>query len=377
MKVICPKCQFENQADSMRVVCARCATIIEVRNDQGTDINGKRHSSRLPFSANPGGPQKGEPVSNPQDVYATRIGDDFDDVLDIPRPAQNSYQTNYEPSPVFDDVFATPEYGGTEVFDYSASQKPPSTPLDYNYGSNRQRETHDFEEASEPEFMGWPVLPENAIDEEDQGGRFASNRGGLLARIVMGAIVFGGLVFGAYYFLGDLISKRKDQAQNMIAETTKPAASVEPAPANELSAAPSVAPSIPPAQPKPAEVTPPSQENKAAGTTAKPVDIPPMTGRAGHSQTTKPVQTVTVPNRGNLTLQVASFNDQSQANDRVARLKAAGVDASVVRAEIPGKGTWYRVQIGRFASRDEAGSFGNQLRSRGVVQEFIVTSVGN
>lgn len=404
MKVICPKCQFENQADSMRVVCARCATIIDVRNDQGTgmDINGKRHSSRLPFSANPGNnpsnsQSNSQSLNKPQDVYATRIGDDFDDVLDIPRPLQTSYQTNYEPSPVFDDVFATPGYEGTEMFDYSSPQKPPTSPLDFNDGSNRQRETHDYEAAPEPEFMGWPVLPENAIDDDDQGGGFASNRGGLLARIVMGAIVFGGLVFGAYYFLGDLISKRKDQAQTLIAETTNPAAggaAVGSAPVTQQPAAPAnagnSAASVPAAAVPPPVVTPPKQaeavkpapvtplkDDKSAGnTSAKPVDIPPMTGRAGHSQATKPVPTVSVPNRGNLTLQVASYNDQSQANDRVARLKSAGVDASVVRAEIPGKGTWYRVQIGRFASREDAGSFGSQLRSRGVVQDFIVTTVG-
>ena len=35
MRVICPKCQFENQADSSRVVCARCATIIEAKPDAG------------------------------------------------------------------------------------------------------------------------------------------------------------------------------------------------------------------------------------------------------------------------------------------------------------------------------------------------------
>jgi len=51
MKVTCPKCQFENQADSSRVVCARCATIIEVRMDQGFDSNGKRQTARLPFTS--------------------------------------------------------------------------------------------------------------------------------------------------------------------------------------------------------------------------------------------------------------------------------------------------------------------------------------
>src|SRR5207244_1048164 len=51
---------------------------------------------------------------------------------------------------------------------------------------------------------------------------------------------------------------------------------------------------------------------------------------------------------GSITVQVASFNNQAQADERVASLKSAGIEARVVKADIPGKGTWYRVQIGRF-----------------------------
>src|SRR6476646_9592002 len=100
MKIICPKCQYENQADSTRVVCARCATIIEVKQDQGLglDSNGKRQTARLPFVGNVGNSQPLPPpptsqTANPNmDIYATRVGDEFDDVLDIPRQTQTGYQ---------------------------------------------------------------------------------------------------------------------------------------------------------------------------------------------------------------------------------------------------------------------------------------------
>ena len=110
MKVTCPKCQFENQADSSRVVCARCATIIEVRMDQGFDSNGKRQTARLPFTSgglSGGGQSLGSQRFNDSDVYATRIGDDFDDVLDVPIQPQSGYQPVDEtpPVPVFEDVF--------------------------------------------------------------------------------------------------------------------------------------------------------------------------------------------------------------------------------------------------------------------------------
>jgi len=401
MKVICPKCQFENQADTKRVVCARCATIIDVSTDEGagTDANGRTAASRLPFSSSSGNSQplsnknqSGQPGNKPQDVYATRIGDDFDDVLDIPRPSQSSYETNYEASPVFDDIFNTPSYETSDPYEYAPGPRSSNPGMDYDVDSTRQRETQGYVDNPEPEFMGWPVLPENTIDEDDDAGGFSTNRGGLLARIVLSAIVFGGLVFCAYYFLGEFISQRKEQGQSLVDNSLQTqgqanqagggaggAASVA---ANTSASKPAAVDSNtnttpPPTQPassgQPTAARGDSQPAQAAG---KPVDIPPMTGRAGHSSATKSGSPMSVPTSGNLTIQVASFNDQSQANDRAARLKSAGVDARVVRAEIPGKGTWYRVQIGGFNSRDEASRFGNQLRSKGVVQEFIVTSIG-
>jgi hypothetical protein len=56
-------------------------------------------------------------------------------------------------------------------------------------------------------------------------------------------------------------------------------------------------------------------------------------------------------------------------------LKSAGFEARSVEVEIPKRGTWYRVQSGRFVSRDEAERYGRQLRDRGVVSSFITTDV--
>jgi DedD protein len=81
------------------------------------------------------------------------------------------------------------------------------------------------------------------------------------------------------------------------------------------------------------------------------------------------------PNRGNITIQVGSFSDQAQANDRVNRLQAANVTARMVTANIPGKGTWYRVQVGKFVSREQATAYASQLRGRGLVQDFMVTPI--
>lgn len=404
MKVICPKCQFENQADSTRVVCARCATIIEVRVDQpsGLEGNGKRQTARLPFAAKPGNSQTSNSQSQPlnsqqlnqsRDVYATRIGDDFDDVLDIPRPAQPNYQTSYEATTDFDDVFTTPSYDSTENYDFAGGERKP-VPVDNFQGNpSHPRETQDYVTAAEPEFMGWPVLPESAIEEEEPASSFSAGRGGLLIRIALCTLVFGGLVFGAYYFLGDLISKRKGQPENIVANKEKekekegnnqPATNPPANGGNAETKQNEVVKAEKPATESPKTVVDPKpsgEKSQPANTTiakngSKPVDIPPVTGNAGHSDAPKPAVIPTTPNKGNMTLQVASFNDQAQANDRVARLKSAGVDARVVRADIPGKGTWYRVQIGAARTREEATNFGNQLKAKGVLSEFIVTTIG-
>ncbi len=401
MKVICPKCQYENQADSTRVVCARCATIIDAGMDPaaGLENNGRRQTARLPFAVKPGNSQtsNSQPSNNQQlnqshDVYATRIGDEFDDVLDIPRPAQSSYES----APVFDDVFTTPGYDSTAAYDFSTERKPTAPVDSFQTGSPSYRETQEYTASTEPEFMGWPVLPETSNEEEEEAGSFSAGRGGLLARIVLCALVFGGLVFGAYYFLGDMISKRK--ADTLITDgqnsgnqaggsvpATAPSVDVKPAetktqtvePAKDDISKNTITPPV--INPKPDNSQPSNTTATGAKPDkgdAKPVAIPPtMEGSKGHSTSPKPAPAPATPNKGNMTIQVASFNDQAQANERVGRLKSSGVDASVVRAEIPGKGTWYRVRIGRFGTRDEAMSYGSQLRSKNAIQDFIVTSV--
>ncbi|HEX8070038.1 MAG TPA: SPOR domain-containing protein [Pyrinomonadaceae bacterium] len=79
---------------------------------------------------------------------------------------------------------------------------------------------------------------------------------------------------------------------------------------------------------------------------------------------------------GSLTLQVGSYNNPVEANGQVERLKAAGFAARVVAAELPQRGTWYRVQTGRFADRAEAARYGAQLKAQGAAGAFIVVEVG-
>lgn len=483
MRVTCPKCQFENQADSSRVVCARCATIIEVRPEAGmggydsyntnfedpgygdSGYDSRRatanYQNNNPYDSNPyasgnytggyaGADNSGynnanyptAPVgrSADADVYATRIDDDFDDVLDIPRSApsqpQNSgYQMN-EPAPVFDDVFSTPDYGmprdpqrpggadpyqggvndpyraaGTDPYRApgndpyrapgadpyrAAGTDPYRTPGNDPYAAHNMNE-QGFDNPSygvppEPEFMGWPVLPEDSTDPGIAPSSAFDKKNTLLRTLFFVALGVGGLfilwsVLSGGFGKGTKTPVKRPEAvetaRNNPEETAKPAGSENQAGGEE----PAKNENQPPAGPSGAA---PKAETGASKNEKSPVSIPPVSngGKVLPPETTtvtKPPKAepppkaeapaMTVPNRGNITIQIGSFNDRAQADERISRLKNAGIDARIVSANLGSRGTWYRVQVGRFPSREQATGFANQLRGRGLVQDVLVTPV--
>lgn len=69
-------------------------------------------------------------------------------------------------------------------------------------------------------------------------------------------------------------------------------------------------------------------------------------------------------------VQAGAFEDQSQANELVSRLRAAGFDARVVEAEAS-KRFRFQVRSGLFRTREEAVPLVAQLRSKGI-QTVIV-----
>ena len=389
MKVTCPKCQFENQADSSRVVCARCATIIEVRMDQGFDSNGKRQTARLPFTSgglSGGGQSLGSQRFNDSDVYATRIGDDFDDVLDVPIQPQPGYQPVDEtpPVPVFEDVFMQAQnQDQPSPYDYPAYDKSSATPIDaYGTPGARPRDTQDYIEPAEQEFVGWPVLPDSPEEEEVAAG---SGRGGLFLRIGLILGLVGVVSFWAYYFLGDSIMRRLAK-RGPAATTAQPSPNAETAEKTPPQAAETQPTSAAPDDKTTAGGEPTSTEQSLRPNTKskeersvilKPDQKPPrVVNQTGNSDNPKPGPSrgAVAPNRGSITVQVDSFKDQGEADARAASLNAATNDEfHVVKAVIPGMGVWYRVQqVQGFGSREAALKYGNRLRAKNLISSFIV-----
>ena len=75
---------------------------------------------------------------------------------------------------------------------------------------------------------------------------------------------------------------------------------------------------------------------------------------------------------GGYQLQVSSFRTQNEADTFSGQLRARGHKAYVVEAHVPGRGTWYRVRIGPFASQHAAASYRSGFEGREHVVPFIV-----
>jgi cell division protein FtsN len=103
------------------------------------------------------------------------------------------------------------------------------------------------------------------------------------------------------------------------------------------------------------KVDPPANTKKAS--VAKPKKIPRKIVKS--KKLSSPEKKM--PN-GMLTIQVASLKDRKTASDMIARLKKKGYSAYITKAEVSGKGTWYRIRIGSFNTREEAEKIRNRLK---------------
>ena len=190
----------------------------------------------------------------------------------------------------------------------------------------------------------------------------------LLVTVLCGALV---MLLGWVRGDGDASALRLSAKQNdaRAAQTSpkpeapapKPAAGDSPevaTPAAVAAPAPNDVPDAPPAQPAAPAPAPAEQPAPAA---AKAVE------------TARPAQPAQPDDAGaKFTVQVGSYNNQSEANEHVSRLRAAGFDSRSAAVELPGRGTWHRVQVGRFAERAEASKAVAQLRAKGAAAGALV-----
>jgi cell division protein FtsN len=71
------------------------------------------------------------------------------------------------------------------------------------------------------------------------------------------------------------------------------------------------------------------------------------------------------------TVNIGSFRERTSAERLTNELKAKGYKAFVAEATIPQKGTWYRVSVGRFPSREEAQAFARTVKEKEGTDSFV------
>lgn len=120
-------------------------------------------------------------------------------------------------------------------------------------------------------------------------------------------------------------------------------------------------PSAPPAArpepvaPKPAETPAPAKAEKPAA--------PPVSASA---KAEKPEAASAPPMPGSpMTVQIAAVRSEEEARRFSEKLRQKGYAAYIEPIAIPGKGTWYRVRMGEFPSKEFAGSTLDRLKKDG------------
>jgi len=74
---------------------------------------------------------------------------------------------------------------------------------------------------------------------------------------------------------------------------------------------------------------------------------------------------------GKYTVNVGSFRKRVRAERLMKELEDKGYEPFIEKANIAGKGTWYRVAVGRFPSRGEARAFARGLKSKDGINCFV------
>jgi cell division protein FtsN len=70
-------------------------------------------------------------------------------------------------------------------------------------------------------------------------------------------------------------------------------------------------------------------------------------------------------------IQAGSFQNPAEADNQKARLAILGFESSVEPANLPDKGTWYRVRLGPYKKVDELNRVRQQLAQNGIEASLI------
>lgn len=76
---------------------------------------------------------------------------------------------------------------------------------------------------------------------------------------------------------------------------------------------------------------------------------------------------------GDWTLQLSASQSRDEADRFAARLRDRGYAPYITEAEVAGKGTWFRVRMGRFGSKDAANRYLQDFRRETSMEAFVAS----
>ena len=77
---------------------------------------------------------------------------------------------------------------------------------------------------------------------------------------------------------------------------------------------------------------------------------------------------------GKYTVQIASYKEEKEALKLAEKLQSKGYEVYITQARIPETGTWYRVRIGSYITKNEADNFGSNLtQTEPLINSMFVT----
>lgn len=186
-----------------------------------------------------------------------------------------------------------------------------------------------------------------------QGERFELSLGGFqIASIVVGALAALGAVFFLGLHTGERLGLRRAEAARPVSlpELDAVAATQRPVPPGEVTFAAELPRAKPPGAPPPAPPKPPKPAAAAVPTPAAP---PAPAAAAETRPAAEAPPRPPAPAAGSAwTIQLGASQNRAEAEELARRLQKLG--SRIEEADIPGKGHYFRVRVGRYADRATA-----------------------
>jgi DedD protein len=159
--------------------------------------------------------------------------------------------------------------------------------------------------------------------------------------------------------------------------TPAAATAVKPAPAPSATA-PASKPSTPAPKSTPAAITPAASDDNAPDAVAEAKSpgtetvATRATPAAAKPATPRPPEATA--SNGAFTLQLGASPNRDDAERQASRLREKGYAPYIVTAEVPGKGTWYRVRMGSFPTKDAATRYLQDFKRETQSEAFVAST---